>query len=40
MEMGKEQKEEIRSGRNEGKTFENEGGVGVLHWQKTPDGPG
>ena len=39
MAVGRVQREEIRSGRKEGKRFEGEGGAGVLHQQRGPDGP-
>ena len=33
-------REEIWSGRKEGRMFVNEGGAKALHWQRGPDGPG
>ena len=34
------QRQEIQNGLKEGRMFEDEVGVGALHWQREPDGPG
>ena len=37
--MGRVLREEIQSGRKQCKRFEDDSGVGMLHWQREPDGP-